>query len=97
MPWDEQVEPGGLMQRMADEAGWPDDRGVAQLNHPYAEADFGRDLGWARALGVDLAVPLPQQDDGTGPGGSDNDTPTLTVSSPTATRRPAAERLCFIA
>ncbi|MDF1565734.1 MAG: CehA/McbA family metallohydrolase [Deltaproteobacteria bacterium] len=63
MPWDEEVEPGGLMERMAG-AGWPDERGIAQLNHPYAEADFGRDLGWPKALGIDLDLPLPTQDDG---------------------------------
>ena len=66
-PWDELAEPGALMQRM-EEAGWPADTGVAQLNHPWDEPDFGRDLGFPRAIGIDAREPLPAMFDGTGPG-----------------------------
>ena len=66
-PWDELVEPGALMTRMA-QAGWPAASGVAQLNHPWDEADFGRDLGFPRAIGLDARMPLPATFDGTGPG-----------------------------
>lgn len=66
-PWDELVEPGALFDRFV-EAGWPATTGVVQLNHPWAEAQFGRDLGFPRAVGVDARVPLPREYDGTGPG-----------------------------
>lgn len=70
-PWDELVEPGPLMDRFV-EAGWPADTGIVQLNHPWAPAQVGRDLGFPRAVGVDARVPLPRTDrdgwDGTGPG-----------------------------
>jgi hypothetical protein len=65
-PWDELVEPGALIDRFV-EAGWPSDTGVVQLNHPWATAIAGRDLGFPRAVGVDARVPLPREDDGTGP------------------------------
>ncbi len=70
-PWDELVEPGPLMDRFV-EAGWPADTGIVQLNHPWAPAQVGRDLGFPRAVGVDARTPLPRTDrtgwDGTGPG-----------------------------
>lgn len=70
-PWDELCEPGPLMDRFV-EAGWPSDTGIVQLNHPWAPAQVGRDLGFPRAVGVDARVPLPRTDrmgwDGTGPG-----------------------------
>jgi len=70
-PWDELVEPGPLMDRFV-EAGWPRDTGIIQLNHPWAAAQVGRDLGFPRAVGVDANEPLPRTDrdgwDGTGPG-----------------------------
>ena len=70
-PWDELVEPGPLMDRFVD-AGWPADTGIVQLNHPWAPAQVGRDLGFPRAIGVNATVPLPRTDrdgwDGTGPG-----------------------------
>lgn len=70
-PWDELAEPGLLMTRFV-EAGWPSETGVVQLNHPWAPAQFGRDLGFPRAIGVDANEPLPRTDmtgyDGTGPG-----------------------------
>ncbi|MBW2465087.1 MAG: PHP domain-containing protein, partial [Deltaproteobacteria bacterium] len=47
-PWDELVEPGALFDRFV-QAGWPEESGVIQLNHPWSEAQFGRDLGFPRA------------------------------------------------
>lgn len=61
--WDELVEPGMLMTRMRD-AGWQADTGVAQLNHPINPLEFGRDLGWANTLGLDLHETLPRKFDG---------------------------------
>ena len=66
-PWDELVEPGALFDRFVD-AGWPRDTGIIQLNHPWAAAQFGRDLGFPRAVGVDATLPLPRDFDGTGQG-----------------------------
>ena len=66
-PWDELAEPGLLFDRFV-QAGWPADTGVIQLNHPWTAAQFGRDLGFPRAVGVDARVPLPTEYDGTGPG-----------------------------
>ncbi len=63
--WDELAEPGLLMERHK-QAGWDPDFGVAQMNHPWYEAQSGRDLGWATALGVDLTQDLPTTYDGTG-------------------------------
>lgn len=57
-PWDELAEPGLLMTRV-EQAGWPATTGVAQLNHPWDDPDFGRDLGFPRAIGVDTGEPLP--------------------------------------
>jgi hypothetical protein len=70
-PWDELAEPGMLMTRFV-EAGWPEETGVVQLNHPWAPSQVGRDLGFPRAVGVDAREPLPRSDlegyDGSGPG-----------------------------
>ncbi len=66
-PWDELVEPGALFDRFVS-VGWPRETGVIQLNHPWSPAQFGRDLGFPRAVGVDARVPLPRTYDGTGPG-----------------------------
>ncbi|MGE0786647.1 MAG: CehA/McbA family metallohydrolase [Sandaracinaceae bacterium] len=65
-PWDELAEPGTLFDRFV-EAGFPRGDGVIQLNHPWAAAEFGRDLGFPRAVRVDARVPLPPEYDGTGP------------------------------
>jgi hypothetical protein len=65
-PWDEQCLPGELMMRM--KAADLPDTGVIELNHPWAEQDGGRDLGWPRAIGMNFHDPLPRVDDGTGPG-----------------------------
>ena len=70
-PWDELAEPGLLMTRFV-EAGWPSETGVVQLNHPWAPSQFGRDLGFPRAIGIDTSEDVPRTDmtgyDGTGPG-----------------------------
>lgn len=65
-PWDEMVEPGLLFGRAA-ERGFDTVDGVIQLNHPWADLEFGRDLGFARAIGLDLDDPLLPEFDGTGP------------------------------
>ncbi len=64
-PWDELAEPGALFDRFVA-AGWPRETGIIQLNHPWAAAQFGRDLGFPRAVGVDARLPLPAEFDGTG-------------------------------
>jgi hypothetical protein len=76
-PYDELIEPGRLFTRMEDEGGLPSS-GVRQLNHPWADPEFGRDLGFPRALGFDLNEPLPRErgDDG----------PSLFLSTPPNSR-----------
>jgi hypothetical protein len=66
-PWDELAEPGELFTRVRD-AGWPEQTGVIQLNHPWGGLQFGRDFAWPTAIGLDLTAPLPRSYDGTGPG-----------------------------
>ncbi len=39
-----------------------------QLNHPWADAEFGRDLGYPRALALNALKNLPATDDGTNAG-----------------------------
>ncbi len=61
-PYDELVEPGLLFEKTKPIfSGTP----VIELNHPWAEAEFGRDLGFPRALALDLQKDLPGADDGT--------------------------------
>jgi hypothetical protein len=62
---DELVEPGALFDRIDKTYTVPAAKGIRQLNHPWAESEFGRDLGFPRALGLDLRKPLPAKDDGT--------------------------------
>ena len=64
--WDQMALPGELFTRMAD-AGLDADTGVIQLNHPISYLDFGRDLGWITAIGLDGTEPLPQEFDGSLP------------------------------
>ena len=69
-PWrgaayDELQEPGELMDAMARQ-GWPDDIGVAQLNHPVGGFAFGRDYGWVDAISLNLLEPLEGAEEGTG-------------------------------
>ncbi|MCA9569236.1 MAG: PHP domain-containing protein, partial [Myxococcales bacterium] len=60
-PWDEKALPGELFTRFED-AGWPADSGVIQLNHPWGGIQFGRDFGWATALEMDFTKPLTGDD-----------------------------------
>jgi hypothetical protein len=76
-PDDERVEPGALFERMRE---LYDGTGVAQLNHPFAEAPFGRDNGYFTAVGYDPRRAIPPRPDGTpegelsrrAPGGTSN-------------------------
>ncbi|MFZ5478598.1 MAG: CehA/McbA family metallohydrolase [Myxococcota bacterium] len=63
--WDELAEPGLLMTHQAD-AGWDEDIGVVELNHPLGGLQFGRDYAWGDAAGFDLTKPLLEEYDGTG-------------------------------
>jgi hypothetical protein len=54
-PWDELIEPGTLFDRMAPLVG---DAGMMMLNHPWGEPQFGRDLGYLRAIDFDPRVPV---------------------------------------
>ncbi len=67
-PFDEFIEPGELMDRatalrdpIVTEPLW-------ELNHPWAAAEVGRDLGFPRALSLDTRKDLPTRDDGTSGG-----------------------------
>ncbi|MFO0600158.1 MAG: CehA/McbA family metallohydrolase [Myxococcaceae bacterium] len=61
-PFDERVEPGGLFEKTKPLfTGEP----LIELNHPWATPEFGRDLGFPRAILMDLRKPLPKSDDGT--------------------------------
>lgn len=60
-PYDERVEPGELFERTKPLfTGEP----LIELNHPWAVAEFGRDLGFPRAIFLDLRKNLPPADDG---------------------------------
>jgi hypothetical protein len=54
-PWDELIEPGALFDRMAPLVG---EGGMMMLNHPWGEPQFGRDLGYLRAINFDPRVPI---------------------------------------
>jgi hypothetical protein len=61
-PFDERVEPGELFERTKPLfTGTP----IIEMNHPWADAEFGRDLGFPRAILLDLTRDLPTSDDGT--------------------------------
>ena len=49
-PWDERLEPGALFDRVAQSMP---ERGVIQMNHPFASTAFGRDEGFLSAIGLD--------------------------------------------
>lgn len=64
-PQDELVEPGELFDRTKPLfTGLP----LIELNHPWADTEFGRDLGFPRALSLSLLQDLPKSDDGTSAG-----------------------------
>lgn len=54
-PSDEGLEPGALFDRMAPLVG---DGGMMMLNHPFDEPQFGRDLGYLRAINFDPRVAI---------------------------------------
>ncbi|MGQ0506706.1 MAG: CehA/McbA family metallohydrolase [Myxococcaceae bacterium] len=63
---DERREPGVLFDQITErfDAAVP----VIQLNHPWATPEFGRDLGYPRALALNTLKDLPASDDGTAAG-----------------------------
>ena len=68
-PADERIEPGELFDRVRESA--PEslrDQLLVQLNHPWSDTEFGRDLGFPRALALDTTKNLPTHDDGTNAG-----------------------------
>lgn len=64
-PYDERIEPGTLFERA--KTGFTGVE-VIELNHPWAEPEFGRDLGFPRAIFLDATKDLPASDDGTSAG-----------------------------
>ncbi len=62
--WDEKAQPGELFTRMQNFTGWDADNGIVQLNHPVADLQFGRDLGYPSTLGLATNEPLPAEFDG---------------------------------
>lgn len=64
-PFDEFIEPGELFDRVDS---LYTGNGVNQLNHPWAEPNFGRDMGFPRALSLSTLADLPDHDDGTSAG-----------------------------
>lgn len=64
-PDDERLEPAELFDRVEP---LYTGKGVAQLNHPFADDDLGRDTGYFTAVGWDPRRRIPDHDDGT-PGG----------------------------
>jgi hypothetical protein len=83
--FDELIEPGELMTRAADRMSTTN--GVFQLNHPWAASEFGRDLGFPRALRMDLRQDLPAADDGLDGRGVYVRKPKTPASSTTTTTR----------
>ncbi|HVS17931.1 MAG TPA: hypothetical protein VMT18_04965, partial [Planctomycetota bacterium] len=64
-PFDELVEPGELFDRVEPLYSATS---LIELNHPWADPEFGRDLGFPRALSLSMLVDLPDDDDGTAAG-----------------------------
>jgi len=68
-PADERIEPGELFDRVKESAPTAlRDQLLVQLNHPWSDTEFGRDLGFPRALALDTTKNLPSHDDGTSAG-----------------------------
>jgi len=68
-PADELVEPGELFDRVKQSAPTAlRDQLLVQLNHPWSDTEFGRDLGFPRALALDTTKNLPASDNGTNAG-----------------------------
>lgn len=64
-PDDERLEPGALFDRMQS---YFDGSGVMQLNHPFGDAELGRDTGYLKAVGYDPRKPIPEQPNDTAAG-----------------------------
>jgi hypothetical protein len=64
-PDDELVEPGKIFTNALEFKPAGIANQLKELNHPWATAEFGRDLGFPRAIFMDLRRDLPGQDDGT--------------------------------
>lgn len=60
-PWDERIEPGELFDIMEPIVGA---EGLMMMNHPWDDTQFGRDLGYLRAIKYDPREPIPADDDG---------------------------------
>ncbi|MBX7101527.1 MAG: CehA/McbA family metallohydrolase [Myxococcaceae bacterium] len=67
-PFDELIEPGELFDRATAARDPVVREPLIELNHPWADSEFGRDLGYPRALALDLNKGLPASDDGTSAG-----------------------------
>jgi hypothetical protein len=57
-PWDELLEPGGLMDAVEPLFATGGAAGVRQMNHPWSDAKLGRDQGFLRVLGYDPRIPI---------------------------------------
>ncbi len=64
-PWDELVEAGELFDIMDPLVGAD---GLMMMNHPWDDTQFGRDLGYLRAINFDPRRPIPTEDNGTAQG-----------------------------
>jgi hypothetical protein len=64
-PWDEKMEAAELFDRVRPLMG---PEGIHMLNHPWDERQFGRDLGFLRAIGFDPRQPIPPEEDGSANG-----------------------------
>ena len=62
-PDDELLEPGELFDLV--DTIFSRSVGVREMNHPWDDTEFGRDLGYFRAVGIDINLPIPAVDDGT--------------------------------
>lgn len=69
-PEDEFVEPGQIFDNALafEPDSVPAGTQLRELNHPWAAAEFGRDMGFPRAIFLDLRKDLPADDDGTNQG-----------------------------
>ncbi|HVE87831.1 MAG TPA: CehA/McbA family metallohydrolase [Myxococcales bacterium] len=65
-PYDDYLQPAELMDKVKSLYSSPVP--IAQLNHPWADSEFGRDLGFPRAIKLDARQNLPAEDDGTNNG-----------------------------
>lgn len=64
-PWDERIEPGELFELLDPQMG---EEPIHMLNHPWDNLQFGRDLGFLRAIGFDPRKEIPTQEDGSNNG-----------------------------